>query len=395
MQFVSPYSYYNPRRQCSSSPFFQDPYEAEYARQQYARQQQLAREQYYYRQQQAAAAESRARAEAQARAEARAKAEAQAQAQARARAEVEARQRSIALQRQQERARKIYFEQQQKKKTQQVRKSPNTRIQASPFACQRTNNRVPASFFDQFFGFPYDQFESEEEEQEQEQEQVQQQPEEVERQEDVIMHSLAQDSETENEDDVSEEEDEDLTEEEEAVPFAAPVETKSVETTPAETKLVETESPVKVAEQPVKNFKSTLETINKKIQHNVDVYDRIHKASGSVSSEELSDSEEYNRMNSRLNVLQRAQMELEKLYEQLDGLRIEDPECKRFKAQLTGRAVNYADKVEALVSELKTLLKPVTKPSTSSANATAPKPSPKKKSTVMIETLPDEDLSDF
>lgn len=90
-----------------------------------------------------------------------------------------------------------------------------------------------------------------------------------------------------------------------------------------------------------------------KLENSIATYTRIKNASSS-SSGSSSDEESRNTYNSRVKVLQRTQIEIEKLYEQLDSLEApKSEELRRLKHKLTGRAVNFADKVDELRNELK------------------------------------------
>lgn len=64
-------------------------------------------------------------------------------------------------------------------------------------------------------------------------------------------------------------------------------------------------------------------------------------------------------LSSWIKVLEKSQMTLEKLYEQLDLLDIHrmSDDNRTFKRKLTKQTVQYADKVENLVVELKAHLK--------------------------------------
>jgi hypothetical protein len=123
-------------------------------------------------------------------------------------------------------------------------------------------------------------------------------------------------------------------------------------------------------------YTSTLKTLESKINANVDVYNRINSA---ISRDTC--TPKTTTLNSRLKVVQRAQIELEKLYEKLDDLdAAPTPRDKQLKQQLTKTAVSYADKTELLFKTIKKLL--------DEAKAAA---SPKKR--VLLESVPDEDLS--
>ncbi|KAF5095807.1 hypothetical protein D0Z03_001752 [Geotrichum reessii] len=133
------------------------------------------------------------------------------------------------------------------------------------------------------------------------------------------------------------------------------------DTTPAsaasETETTETISEPK--KEPEVNFPEVLQSINNKIEKNIETYNRINTntidgneedgepySSLSTSSDSQSSSIT---LRSRLKVLQRSQLELENIYQQLDtlGTPTEKNE-KRLKHVLTGRAVTYADKLEEL-----------------------------------------------
>lgn len=123
-------------------------------------------------------------------------------------------------------------------------------------------------------------------------------------------------------------------------------------------------------------YTSTLKTLESKINVNVDIYNRISSALSRDTG-----APDTNKLNSRLKMVQRAQIELEKIYETLDDLTpAPTPTDKQLKQQLTKTAVAYADKTELLFKTIKSLL--------DEAKAVAP---PKKK--VLLETVPDEELS--
>ncbi|KAF5103037.1 hypothetical protein D0Z00_000015 [Geotrichum galactomycetum] len=107
------------------------------------------------------------------------------------------------------------------------------------------------------------------------------------------------------------------------------------------------------------NLKESLQSIGEKIDKNIETYDRIytHTIDGNQEDGEVcsslstaSDSQPSSiTLRSRLKVLQRSQLELENIYQQLDNLGTpKDKIEKRLKHVLTGRAVSYADKVEEL-----------------------------------------------
>jgi hypothetical protein len=112
-------------------------------------------------------------------------------------------------------------------------------------------------------------------------------------------------------------------------------------------------------EEPEVNLKEALQSISEEIDKNIETYDRIHTNTidGNQEDGELcsslstaSDTQPSSiTLRSRLKVLQRSQLELENIYQQLDNLGTpKDKIEKRLKHVLTGRAVSYADKVEEL-----------------------------------------------
>ncbi|KAF5095806.1 hypothetical protein D0Z03_001751 [Geotrichum reessii] len=177
-----------------------------------------------------------------------------------------------------------------------------------------------------------------------------------------------------------------------------------------------------VSSEPELSLTDTLNTISKKIEHNVAVYNRVSKHSveaysdsdsDSVSSlstaSESSSSAAALILRSRIKVLQRAQLQLENLYEELDNLELPaNTSDKRFKQVLTGKAVSYADKVDELrlklVDQLETIKANNTALSTtdnteSDANdsfSTSEKKQSDKPTVrhIMVETVQDEALSD-
>lgn len=136
-------------------------------------------------------------------------------------------------------------------------------------------------------------------------------------------------------------------------------------------------------------LQSKLADFESKLEHSIATYTRIHNNSSSSSSFLESDSTSSSpksTYNSRVKVLQRTQIELEKLYEQLDALDITaasgiNDELRRAKHKLTGRAVQYADKVDELRRELKTKME----------QAEQEKEKTSKVRKVLLESVEDED----
>lgn len=130
-------------------------------------------------------------------------------------------------------------------------------------------------------------------------------------------------------------------------PTSAASETETTETVP------------ELKKEPEVNFTDVLQSINNKIEKNIETYNRINTNTIDGNEE---DGEPYSSLStssdsqpssitlrSRLKVLQRSQLELENIYQQLDTLGTPtDKSEKRLKHVLTGRAVTYADKLEEL-----------------------------------------------
>lgn len=103
-------------------------------------------------------------------------------------------------------------------------------------------------------------------------------------------------------------------------------------------------------------IKSQLTHFQAKLDNSIATYTRINASSSSSSYSGSSDEDTASKTttNSRVKVLQRTQLEFEKLYEQLDSLEIpKDDDLRRLKHKLTGQVVSYADKVDELRRELK------------------------------------------
>lgn len=191
------------------------------------------------------------------------------------------------------------------------------------------------------------------------------------------------------------------------------------ETTSEEEYVLVEDGAATVSSEPEVSLADTLNAINKKIEHNVAVYNRVSKHSveaysdsdsDSVSSlstaSESSSSETTLILRSRIKVLQRAQLELENLYEELDNLEVSaNTSDKRFKQVLTGKAVSYADKVDELrlqlVGQLETIKAnntalPTTDNTESDDSSTYVKKQSDKPTVrhIMVETVQDEALSD-
>ncbi|KAF5103038.1 hypothetical protein D0Z00_000016 [Geotrichum galactomycetum] len=169
---------------------------------------------------------------------------------------------------------------------------------------------------------------------------------------------------------------------------------------------------------PEPTLTDTLNSISKKIDHNVAVYERVSKhateaytdsESDSISSlstaSESSSSATTLILRSRIKVLQRAQLELENLYEDLDNIETpSDISDKRLKQVLTGKAVSYADKVDELRLNLVNQLEKSKAKSTASASDVVTSKPAKEQSDnssdnssvrrVLVEIVQDEALSD-
>lgn len=159
-------------------------------------------------------------------------------------------------------------------------------------------------------------------------------------------------------------------------------------------------------EEVVKDTSSeTLKEVELDSQNHVDTYNRINKSytsktnSGAVVP--------YSIYNSWIKVLQKSQMQIEKLYEQLDRLDISvmSQDNKMLKKQLTKQTVAYADKIESLVSELQQKIQLAKESESSESESDAsetslssspPVPKAKKGSRkVILETVQDESFSEF
>ena len=100
--------------------------------------------------------------------------------------------------------------------------------------------------------------------------------------------------------------------------------------------------------------------------------------------------------------MQRAQLELENIYEKLDNIETpSDISDKRLKQVLTGKAVSYADKIDELrnilVKQLeKSRAKAASDTSEETSSNTVKEQSNNKSSVrhIMVETVPDEALSE-
>lgn len=123
-------------------------------------------------------------------------------------------------------------------------------------------------------------------------------------------------------------------------------------------------------------YTSTLKSLETQINANVEVYNRITSALSRDTGVPQATI-----LNSRLKVVQRSQIALEKLYEKLDDLAAAPTAAdKLLKQKLTKTAVTYADKTEILFKNLKKLF----------INA---KEEESFKRKVTVESVPDEDLS--
>lgn len=109
-----------------------------------------------------------------------------------------------------------------------------------------------------------------------------------------------------------------------------------------------------------------LTSIKNSVDRNIATYERIMRHSNdefsgdeqdysvsSLSSSSLLSTSSLV-LRSRLKVLQHVQLQLEQLYEKLDGIKkLADASAQRLKHVVTGDAVTYADKVETLIAQLK------------------------------------------
>lgn len=130
------------------------------------------------------------------------------------------------------------------------------------------------------------------------------------------------------------------------------------------------------SESDLSTYTSTLKSLETQINANVDVYNRITSALSRDTG-----APQATILNSRLKVVQRSQIELEKLYEKLDDLAAAPTAAdKLLKQKLTKTAVAYADKTEILFKNLKKLFVDA-------------KEEESFKRKVTVESVPDEDLS--
>jgi hypothetical protein len=156
-----------------------------------------------------------------------------------------------------------------------------------------------------------------------------------------------------------------------------------------------------------------LKDIQGNVQHCVETYERLFSAESSSDSE--SGKRSVSSLTSRMNVLQKAQIKLEQLYTELDGIQHVPEGVKKLKHELTNKSVAIADKIDDLVRVLEShrtqLLQKAaeqtsedstsddsdeesqTPDRTSSSNASTNKAPKKHIRRVMIETVDDD--SDF
>lgn len=121
----------------------------------------------------------------------------------------------------------------------------------------------------------------------------------------------------------------------------------------------ETTKPVNVACQ--EEVHADLVSINDRVTHNVEVFERILKNTENDSDSDNSSSSTSSTsltLRSRQKVLQHVQLELEELYGMLDKLsKPTTEEDKNLKHGVTALAVEYADKVESLLGKLQSHIK--------------------------------------
>uniref|UniRef100_A0A060TD25 ARAD1D03828p n=1 Tax=Blastobotrys adeninivorans TaxID=409370 RepID=A0A060TD25_BLAAD len=189
--------------------------------------------------------------------------------------------------------------------------------------------------------------------------------------------------------------------------------------TPAEEKQEDSEQEEKVKEskkerkerraQENEQLKQALDSIKEKVDHAVETYERIFNNESSSGSDD--ETSALTAINSRIKVLQKAQMSLEQQYTKLDTLPFKARgDLKKIKHELTSRSVAMADKVDDLIRSLESnrtsilakqqqdsesdtdsdneSVKAESEPETRATND-----QPKKVRKVIIETVPDD--SDF
>ncbi|KAA8902881.1 hypothetical protein TRICI_005805 [Trichomonascus ciferrii] len=157
----------------------------------------------------------------------------------------------------------------------------------------------------------------------------------------------------------------------------------------------QSETQESASESETENYEETLKTIEGKVKDAVETYQRLFDAETSSGS----DSDGYytvKSLTSRIKVLQKTQMRLEQLYEQLDGLPKGHGQNKKVRRDLTSKSVSVADKVDDLLRVLESrrtaLLEKQKSSETESESETEKPQTPKKVRHVSIETVPDEDF---
>lgn len=131
--------------------------------------------------------------------------------------------------------------------------------------------------------------------------------------------------------------------------------------TPADDKQEDTEQEEKVKEtkkerkerraQENEQLKQALDSIKEKVDHAVETYERIFSNESSSGSDD--ETSTLTAINSRIKVLQKAQMTLEQQYTKLDTLPFKARgDLKKIKHELTSRSVAMADKVDDLIRSL-------------------------------------------
>ncbi|KAA8902879.1 hypothetical protein TRICI_005803 [Trichomonascus ciferrii] len=176
----------------------------------------------------------------------------------------------------------------------------------------------------------------------------------------------------------------------------SPVSNTSADNTPAEsTPTTVEEQQESASESESENYSETLKTIEGQVKAAVETYERLFDAEASSGS----DSDGYytvKSLTSRIKVLQKTQMRLEQLYEQLDSLPKGHGQNKKLRRDLTSKSVSVADKVDDLLRVLESrrtaLLEKQKSSETESESETEKPQTPKKVRHVTIETVPDDEF---
>jgi hypothetical protein len=147
------------------------------------------------------------------------------------------------------------------------------------------------------------------------------------------------------------------------------------------------------SESETENYADTLKTIEGKVKNAVETYHRLCDAETSSGSDSSDGYYTFKSLTSRIKVLQKTQMRLEQLYEQLDSLPKGHGQNKKLRRDLTSKSISVADKVDDLLRVLEsrrtTLLEKQKSTETESESETQ---APKKVRHVTIETVPDEEF---